>query len=184
MFATPLPPRRARPWLRPVLLIVAAAALASPAAAQWKWRDAQGRVQYSDRPPPPDVRDKDILSRPAGTAAPASPVMQVPGATAAQRSGAPAASASAASAPTSDPALEARKRMVEASKEQAKRDEEEKIARQKIDNCNRAKEYARTLESGVRVSRTNDKGEREIIDDAQRARDTARAREVIASDCR
>ena len=42
----------------------------SPAAAQWKWRDAQGRVQYSDRPPPTTVPDRDILTRPAAARTP------------------------------------------------------------------------------------------------------------------
>ena len=29
--------------------------LASTAAAQWKWRDANGKVQYSDLPPPAGI---------------------------------------------------------------------------------------------------------------------------------
>lgn len=156
------------------LLTVVSVTFALPCAAQWKWRDAQGRIQYSDRPPPTDVRDRDILTRPA--AAPAAPRT------------APAASAATppmtASAPTSDPALEARRRQVEAPQEQARREEEARLARQKVENCARAKEYARTVESGQRISRTNDKGEREFLDDAQRAREAARAREIIASDCR
>lgn len=172
MLSTPKP-RPARKALL-ALLAVTITALALPCAAQWKWRDAQGRVQYSDRPPPNDVRDRDILTRPAaapalrGSAAPAS---------------APAPSGNA-SAPTSDPALETRKRQAESAQDQAKRDEEARVARQKVENCARAKEYARTVESGQRISRTNDKGEREFLDDAQRTREAARAREVIASDCR
>ena len=43
------------------LLLAALVALPTQAAMQWKWRDAQGQVQYSDRPPPPGVSDKDIL---------------------------------------------------------------------------------------------------------------------------
>ena len=58
------------------------------------------------------------------------------------------------------------------------------MARQKVENCARAKEYARTVESGQRLTRTNEKGEREFLDDTQRAREAARARQIIASDCR
>ncbi|WP_310462014.1 DUF4124 domain-containing protein [Sphaerotilus sp.] len=173
MFSTPK--HRHRP-LRGVLLALVAAALALPCVAQWKWRDAQGRVQYSDRPPPNDVRDRDILTRPAAV-----PMAQRP---ATPTSAAAGAQAGSASAPTSDPALEARKRQAESAQDQGKRDEEARIARQKIENCARAKEYARTLDSGQRISRGNDKGEREFLDDAQRARESARAREIIASDCR
>lgn len=164
------------------LLAVACVTFALPCAAQWKWRDAQGRIQYSDRPPPNDVRDRDILARPA-TAPSAAHSGARPG---------PAGAASAAgNTPTgtpppsgTDPALEARKRQAEGVQDQARRDEEARVARQKIENCARAKEYARTVESGQRIARTNDKGEREFLDDAQRARESARAREIIASDCR
>ncbi|MEY4906614.1 MAG: hypothetical protein RL260_332 [Pseudomonadota bacterium] len=173
MFSTPK-----HRQLRGALLALAAVALTLPCAAQWKWRDAQGRVQYSDRPPPNDVRDRDILSRPA-----APPTAQRP-ASPASATGTPASAATAASAPTSDPALDARKRQAESAQDQAKRDEEARVARQKVENCARAKEHARTAESGQRIARTNDKGEREFLDDAQRARESARAREIIASDCR
>ena len=47
------------------LVALAAATLATPAEAQWRWRDASGRVTASDRPPPKEIPDKDILSRPS-----------------------------------------------------------------------------------------------------------------------
>ena len=37
------------------------------------------------------------------------------------------------------------------------------------DNCQRARSHMASLESGQRVASTNDKGEREILDDNQRA---------------
>ena len=39
--------------------------VALPAQAQWKWKDANGKVQYSDLPPPAGTPEKDILQRPA-----------------------------------------------------------------------------------------------------------------------
>jgi hypothetical protein len=171
MFSTPKP----RP-LCGALLALTALTLTLPCAAQWKWRDAQGHMQYSDRAPPSTVRERDILARPA-----TAPAAQRP----APLASAPVGAASgAASAPTSDAAIEARKRQTQAAQDQSQRDEEARVARQKVENCARAKEYARTVESGQRISRTNDKGEREFIDDAQRAKEAARAREIIASDCR
>ena len=38
--------------------------LAGPADAQWRWRDKNGQINASDRPPPLEVPEKDILSRP------------------------------------------------------------------------------------------------------------------------
>ena len=163
------------PLLRGLALVTAVVCAAAPAQAQWKWRDAQGRIQYSDRPPPTDVRDRDILQRPAAAARPATP-----------SGAAPAASAASGPAATTDPALEARKRQTEggAPPDKAKRDEEERAARQRAENCTRARDYARSLDAGTRIARVNEKGEREVLDDAQRARESAKAREIIANDCR
>jgi hypothetical protein len=157
--------------------------LSSPAAAQWKWRDAQGRVQYSDRPPPTTVPDRDILARPAaarttGTGTVSSP--SVAGASGPVSGSAASAvpAPAAASAPT---AGETRRR---AQEDATRRADEERQARQRADNCARARDYARTVESGQRLTRTNERGEREFLDDGQRAAELRRAREVIASDCR
>ena len=165
--------RRALPALLTTLLCMT---LAQPAAAQWKWRDAQGRVQYSDRPPPNAVPERDILSRPA--AARTGPGGNSPPASASPASG-PAAAAPAASSASGS--AEARRR---ATEEASRRAEEERQARQRSENCARARDYARTVESGQRIARTNDRGEREFLDDSQRAAELNRAREVIASDCR
>ena len=63
--AVPAPERytRAMKLLRLTLLGLA---LALPAAgfAQWQWIDKDGRKVFSDRPPPADVPDKNILSQP------------------------------------------------------------------------------------------------------------------------
>jgi hypothetical protein len=159
-------------------------ALVSAAAAQWKWRDAQGAVQYSDRPPPLGIPDKDVLGRPANSNT----------LTVRQFGMVPAAAASAALAASqagSDPATNrttqnaaARKRDDAASEAKRKAADEDKLARQRADNCQRARDYVRTLESGMRVARLNDKGEREVIDDAQRAQEMQRSQGVVASECR
>lgn len=163
---------------RPALLALAACAAVLPAQAQWKWRDAQGRVQYSDRPPPHTVPDKDVLLRPSSQpAVPLQPAAQ--GVTAGV---APGAAASAV--PVRDAALEARKRQGEADEQAQRRAEEEKVARQRKDNCDRAREFARTLDSGMRIARVNAQGEREVLDDDQRAAEQAKARDVIGAECR
>lgn len=157
------------------LVAVLALTLALPAAAQWKWRDASGRVTASDLPPPREVPDKDIIQRP-GAAQRATP------------SAGPAASAAAASAPGAQAAvdkdLEARKRAAEAQQQAKAKAEEQRIAAVRSDNCSRARTHLATLESGQRMARINAKGEREVIDDKTRDDEMRRAREVIASDCR
>ena len=157
--------------LHGALVALALMAAAGPAAAQWKWKDANGSVQYSDRPPPAGTPESAILSRPSGSSRLYLPT-------------APAAPASAASAPPAkDPQLEARKREQDEAEAAKKRAEDEQRAKQRAENCQRARSYARTLEDGVRIARTNDKGEREILDDAQRAQEITRTKQVISADC-
>jgi type IV secretory pathway VirB10-like protein len=156
--------------------------LAGTAHAQWKWRDANGRVTASDRPPPPGVAEKDIIQRPSGAAvrAPMPP---------------PPAAASAAIGRPTDTELEARKRRADeeaAARKKAEEDraaaakkaEEQRIAAAKADNCERARGTLRAIEDGGRIARTKPNGEREFLDDAQRAAEAQRARSLIASDCR
>ena len=163
-------------WLIGLLL------LAGTAQAQWTWRDKDGHVNASDRPPPKDIPDKDIIRRPnerrAQTAA---------GAAAAQ------AAASGASAAASAPAvprtsletqIEAKKKLAEQEQAAKAKAEEEKLAGQRAENCKRARSQVATLDSGQRMARVNEKGEREVLDDKMRADEMRRARDVMASDCR
>ena len=165
-------------WI--VAALSAMVVTAAPSAwAQWKWKDSKGQVHISDLPPPRDIPDKDVMQRPADTAKRAAATA------AAQASAAntPAASAPAAK-PKVDPEIEARR--VRQEQEQKAKDKaaEEKASAQRSDNCQRARQHLATLESGMRIARLNDKGEREIIDDKTRAEEMQRARQVMASECR
>ena len=156
-----------------------------PAEAQWKWKDKGGRIQYSDLPPPADTADADILSRPNAPRRAANVVVAPAAATASAAPGASAPSlASARSpAPKQDPELEAKIKKSEAEAAARKKVDEERVAAAKADNCQRAREQLRTYDSGVRVFRVNEKGEREYMDDKQRDDQTRKARDVVAADC-
>lgn len=146
------------------------------AQAQWVWKDSRGQVHASDMPPPRDIPDKNVMQRPAAPAAPASAAALLPP---------PAGAASAAVPGTrSDPELEARKRRADEEQAAQKKAEDGRQASQRIENCNRAREALRQLESGMRIARVNDKGEREFLDDAARNTETQRARQAAASECR
>jgi hypothetical protein len=155
------------------LAALALLALSAPADAQWKWRDSRGQIHISDIPPPRDIPDKDVLQRPEL-------VMRKPAPP-------PVAAASAAAVPAKAPVdaeLEERKR--KADQEQAARSkaDEQKAAAVRKDNCQRARAQLATLDSGQRIARIKADGEREILDDEQRAKEARRAREAIASECR
>jgi hypothetical protein len=162
-----------------VALSLAFLVLPMQAQAQWKWRDAQGRVTLSDRPPPQEVPAQDILSRPQGSdrkdRAPAPP----------QRAS-DAARNDAAKAPASgaDPELDARRKKQEQEQQAKLKEAEEKQAGLMREQCQRARSTLVGLESGIRVVRTNASGEREVLDDAQREAEIARTRELIAQNCK
>lgn len=148
-------------------------ASALPAAAQWKWKDSAGKVQYSDRPPPSTVPERDILQRPSNVRSFAPAPVTEP----------PASPAAAASAPGVDKDLEARRRAEEQARQAKEKAEKDKVAQARAENCARARNYMQTLESGVRIARTNAQGEREILGDEARAAEAARTRELIAANC-
>jgi hypothetical protein len=169
-------------FARIVLVTLIAVSASAGAVAQWKWRDRNGVIQYSDLPPPSGTPDKDVIERPA--AAQRRPASLPPSESA-------ASAAHAASAPRGvDPELEARRKKAEVEKAEksnkeaiAKQAEEDRLAMVRADNCRRARASLRGLEEGVRMARTNDQGEREVLDDKMRAEEAARMRGIIASDC-
>jgi len=163
-------------WSRVALATLIGLGLALPAAAQWKWRDKRGQTQYSDLPPPPGVPESDIVQRPAAAGARRALVVTAPASAA---SAAPLAAARA-----SDPELEARRKKAEQEVADKKKAEDAKIAATRADNCVRAKDQLRTLDSGIRIARVDSKGEREILDDTARAAEGRRMRDLIASECK
>ena len=141
------------------------AAVPAQAGPQWKWRDANGVMQYTDRPPPAGTPDSQILSRPAQ-------LNRAPKPAEAAASDAQAQTASKA-AKAADPELEARRRKAE-----------EKKAKVRAENCDRARSYDRSLKDGMRIARTNANGEREVLDDQARADEIQRTQEAIQSNCK
>ena len=161
-----------------VLAIVLGLAAALPVGAQWKWRDKSGQTQYSDLPPPAGVADQDILQRPtAGQRKPPPVAVAASGASA-------AAAAPALAAKASEPELEARRKKAEQDEATKKKAEDTRLASARAENCTRAQAQMRTIDSGVRMTRTNQAGEREFLDDAARAAEARRAREIISSECK
>lgn len=178
-------PRRAGIVAATVWLVaVAAASFTAPAEAQWRWRDASGRVTASDRPPPKEIPEKDILSRPASAALRRPPAAAEPASAAA--SGAVAASGVlAASAPGGLQAeVEARRKRAEQEQAARAKADDVRLAAQRAENCRRARSHVAALESGQRMAKVNERGEREVLDDRARADELRAARAVIASDCR
>lgn len=165
------------------LLACTACLLATAAWSQWQWIDKDGRKVFSDRAPASSVPDKNILQRPGEhvTAAPAAAV-EAPSADSGVKP-APAAGAQAPQISRIDPELAEKKKMAEEAEVAKRKAEETHIAKVRAENCGRAKQAKASFDSGVRIARTNAKGEREILDDTARAAETKRIASIIESDC-
>ena len=166
------------------LFFALAMATSLTAAAQYQWIDKNGSRVYSDVAPPADIPAKNILKQPRGSSLSA-PVTEAPA------QAAPAAAAASAATPASGPAtagvdkaLEEKKKQAEAAEAAKKKAEEQKLAQARAENCKRAREGKATLDSVVRMARTNEKGEREVLDDTQRAAELKRINGIIQSDCK
>lgn len=159
------------------------------ACAQWQWMGPDGRKVFSDRSPPPEIQEKDILKRPPGSvraAAANAPVASSDAVTPGKPTLAASAPGTKASAPKlsgKDPELEAKKKKADEEEAAKKKAEADKTTAAKADNCARAKSGLTTLQSGIRMSSVNAKGERIVMDDTARALETKRAQEVIDTSC-
>jgi len=156
-----------------VACLLAIAATGASAQSFWKWRDASGQVHMSDTPPPATVPAKDILQRGGGNAPSLAPA-----------TAAPAPSAAAA---TGDGDLQKKKARADQEKaDKAAADKaalEQKNAAIRAENCQRAQNQAKAIDSGMRIARVNTKGEREYLDDNARAAEMKHTQDIIAQNC-
>ncbi len=166
-------------------LTLAGWAFALSATAQWQWIDKDGRKVFSDRPPTADIKDKDILKQPGGRGRVPASATTTEGSEATAPTGAAVAKVNANAPKISgkDAELQARKKKLEDEEAAKKKAEEEKVAKAKADNCERVKRGLATFQSGVRISTTNAKGEREFMDDNTRASETKRLQSIVDNDC-
>ena len=166
-------------------LVAFACVWSAGAMAQWQWINKDGRKVFSDRPPPLEIPEKDILRQPNQRIAPVAPV-------AADAQSAPSSPtskpAAASSAKGTDKVLEERKAKAEAEAEAAKaatdKADQQKLAADRAENCTRAKQAKASLDSGQLMKHTNAKGEQVFMDDASRAAERKRAQSVIDADCK
>jgi len=160
-------------------LLALACTLPLAAAAQWQWLDKDGRKVFSDKAPPPDVPADRILKGPKGQ-------MIAPQAAASPATPSAEPTPAGAGVPKplgKDKALEERRKQLASNEADKKKAEDAKYAELRSDNCGRAKQAKAGYESGVRMARVDSKGERQYVDDAQRATEMKRLDEVIARDC-
>ena len=132
--------------LRPSLAAAAVALIAGAASAAslYKWTDANGRVIYSDQPPPGNVKVETLQGPP------------------------PPANPNAAKELASKE-MEYKQRVLDSQKAAEKADKDRVAAKDLAENCNQIKSSLAQLgQDQVTLYRTNEKGERTEMDSAAR----------------
>ena len=159
--------------------LIAVLLSALPALAQiYSWKDKDGRMHFSDTPPP---TGEVTVTRggPAPRPAPADPQ---PG------SGEAKAEKPAGAAPDRPPTLAEREdafreRRAAQAEAEAKAAEEAAREAERQRFCEQSRNQLTALESGQRISRFNAAGEREFLDDAARNAEAARLRQQLSEHC-
>jgi hypothetical protein len=183
--------------LKPVLALIALVFATTAAFAQvYQWRGPDGRVHFGDQPPP---GSSATLLRPG--AKPAQPAVE-PGSEPVE-SGEELAesedepvqpeapveaerpdSAQPVASPTPEQEADAlRAQREEAQAKAALAEAERKRAEALEQDCQRAQNQLVALEGGQRIARLNEKGEREVLDDAARAQEATRMRDFLGEHC-
>ncbi len=174
--------------LRPALLLIALLA-AFPAAAEiYSWRDKEGRLHYSDVPPPDG--EVKTLRNSRSTSSPSTPepaAGETTGSAAGQApANVPPGTAGTSNAPKTmaDRELEFRKRRTAQAEAEAKAEKERADAAQRQRACEQARSQLAALESGQRIARFTNTGERAFLDDSSRMNEINEARTQVEQLCR
>ncbi|MDR0529389.1 MAG: DUF4124 domain-containing protein [Zoogloeaceae bacterium] len=149
-----------RPYVLPLAVLVSfAVPLAS--AQVYTWKDEQGRTVISDTPQTGKGPQKPVVPQTLGNSAPSA----------------------AEEAALADQELAFRKRQQEKKEAEAKAAEAKAAEEKKQKSCQDARNYLRALESGQRITHSNDKGEKEFLSDARRAEEVSAMQKRVQDAC-
>lgn len=135
----------------------------APVSAElYKWTDAEGKVHFSDQPPPPEIKAPVTVKPRRPTAAPAAPAT-----------------------PTYvEQEADFRKRQVEAAEKAKAEKQAADDAAEKQRNCEQARARVASLEVGGRITRTNAAGEQIFLTDAEIVQALSNARRDADAACK
>jgi Domain of unknown function (DUF4124) len=142
-------------------------------ADMFKWTDENGKVHYSDQPPPANAKKSESIKQPKPAAAP-------PAAAAAPDAAKPAAGPKT----PAEQEMEFRKRRLEAAEAEAKAQKEAQATEDKKRNCEKAKAQVASLERGGRITRPGANGEPTYMSDQEIAKELIEARKVTDTWCK
>lgn len=148
--------------MRPIVFLFTLMPLIA-AAEVYSWKDADGKIQYSDQPP----AARGIDARKIGPST--SP---------------PEEATAAARKSFVEGEEEAGKRRQQSRESVGKSEKEKSEQEERQRNCRQAQATLKTIESGEIRFRINDKGEREALDGEVREAELSNARKSVAGWCK
>ncbi|MBA5638625.1 DUF4124 domain-containing protein [Duganella sp. LX20W] len=158
-----------------VALAGALLALSTQALAQYLWIDEKGIKQLSDRPPPPNIPEKNILK------APGKPLFN-PNAPAPDEQAPDAAEPKTKAPPTlGERNADFNKRRAEAAQAAQKSAEEAKRKAAEQSACEAARNNQRALDDGIRITTYDKDGQRTVMGDAERAELAKKTQQALAN---
>ncbi|CAN7361617.1 DUF4124 domain-containing protein [Cupriavidus necator] len=166
------------------LCLLAAATLAVPvqALAYWQWRDANGRMVYSDVPP--SAAAAKVLRAPGRFAGEFQPVEAANATAPAPAAPAPAKAAAkpaAAPAPTPEEAFQKRREAsLKAATEEARKESE---AAEREARCAQLRSYANGLQQGMRAAVAGPDGSLQHLNSDQRQAEMLKTNASLEKNC-
>ena len=178
--------------MRLLVLLLCAMMLPSLAAAEiYKWKDSDGSMRYSDVPPPSNVKQEAMYGKKIVTPTGLAPLTAVEGDATIEMNKDKAATIKKTTADKE--ATEAKKadkmpltkEELAAKRAKDKKTEEENQANLKIkqENCKAAKANLATFINGGRIAKTNEKGEKYYLGDADIAQGKADGQRDVDQYC-
>jgi len=137
-------------------------------AQVYRWVDKDGKVQYSDQPPPPGATKAEATRINASSSNAAA-------------SASAAAKASDKAAEKGKPADKGSAVNADAAKQSA---DNERQAKETEESCRATRAQLRTLQDGGRITTTTPDGERSLMSDEQIAAEAAKLQKQIADNCK
>lgn len=135
----------------------------------YKWTDENGKVHYSDQPPPTTIKKTETIKpekHPAQAAAPTGDAK-------------PAGPKSAA-----EQEMDFKKRRLQAAEAEAKAQKDAQAEEEKKRNCKRAQDQVAAMQRGGRITRYGPNGEQEFLNDAEIAKGLVEAQKTADSWCK
>lgn len=160
----------------------------------YKWKDKNGVTRYSDVPPPSNIKQEALYGKKTPQATGLAPLAPVEGDGTVEMNKAKASAAKAKAAADKADANKADKTPLSKEEaaakrakdaEQQKKADETKQAELKIkqENCTAAKQNLATFTNGGRIAKTNEKGEKQYLGDADISQGKADAQRDVEKYC-